>query len=285
MKIAISGANGYIASNLILNLKADEHEVIAISRNELYSVQALTEKLSGTDVVINLAGASILRRWTKTNKEEILKSRISSTQNIVRVINQLPEGERPRTFISASAIGIYAPELNHTEQSTLYSNEFVGEVVQNWENASEDLHPEVRRVIFRIGLILGKEAKTITNLLPVFKMGFGGKLGTGRQPFPFIHITDVVRAMQWSIENTNVQGIYNLVTPENIDNKTFTAILAKSLKRPSLFTVPAFCLKFILGKASSLLLQSPRVFPERLVNEGFLFIFPDIESTIAEIVQ
>jgi len=116
-------------------------------------------------------------------------------------------------------------------------------------------------------------------------MGLGGKIGNGRQPFPFIHISDAIRAILWCIENRNAQGIYNLVAPENIDNKTFTQTLGKFLNRPVLFTVPAFSLKFILGEASSLLLQSPQVVPERLLNEGFEFSFPDIDSCIAEIIQ
>jgi hypothetical protein len=158
-------------------------------------------------------------------------------------------------------------------------------VVKKWENASEDLNPEVRKVIFRIGLILGKGAKTIQKLVPVIKLGLGGKIGTGKQPFPFIHIHDVAKSMTWSIENQQAHGIYNLVAPENIDNKTFTKTLAKSLKRPVIFTVPEFFLKAALGEASALLLNSPQVFPERLLKEGFRFAFPDIDSTIGEIIQ
>jgi uncharacterized protein (TIGR01777 family) len=245
----------------------------------------LTKILSDTDVVINLAGAPILQRWTTANKNEILGSRTDSTRNIVHAINQLSTDHRPGLFISASAIGIYTPNMVHTEESTSFSSDFVAEVVKKWENASEDLNPYVRRVVFRIGLILGKEAKTIQNLLPLFKFGLGGKIGNGKQSFPFIHIQDVVNAILWSIENSQSKGIYNLAAPENIDNKTFTNTLAKSLSRPAIFTVPAFSLKFILGEASSLLLQSPQVYPERLINEGFKFLFPDIHSTIKEITQ
>jgi len=285
MKIAISGSSGYVAQNLIPLLEAANHSVTRIKRSELGDVDQLAKILSDTDVVINLAGAPILCRWTDHNKNEILRSRIDSTRNIVQTINQLSAGRRPELFISASAIGIYSPNMVHTEKSTSFSSDFVAEVVKSWENASEDLNPDVRRVVFRIALILGTEAKTIQKLLPLFKLGLGGKVGNGKQSFPFIHIQDVVNAILWSIENTHSQGIYNLAAPENIDNKTFTKTLAESLNRPAIFTVPAFSLKFILGEASCLVLQSPQVYPERLINEGFKFLFPDIHSTIEKIIQ
>lgn len=285
MKIAISGSSGYIAKNLIPLLEAAGHAVIRIKRSELEAVDQLTKLLLDTDVVISLAGAPILCRWTTRNKDEILRSRIDSTRNIVHVINKLTTEHRPKLFISASAIGIYSLNTIHTEESTSFSNDFVAEVVKSWENASEDLNPDVRKVIFRIGLILGKEAKTIQNLLPLFKLGLGGKIGNGKQPFPFIHIQDVVNAIMWSIQNTQSQGTYNLAAPENIDNKTFTQTLARHLKRPAIFKVPEFVLKIALGEASGLLLQSPQVYPERLINEGFKFTFPDINTTIGEITQ
>ena len=285
MKIAISGSNGYIAKNLIPYLEAADHVITRIQRSELGDVDQLTKKLSGIDAVISLAGSPILKRWTKSIKNEILRSRIDSTLNIVHAINQLPIKQRPALFISASAIGIYSPDKVHTEESTSFSTDFVAEVVKNWECASDGLNPDVRKVIFRIGLILGKKAKTIQNLYPLFKLGLGGKIGSGKQPFPFIHIDDVVRAISWSVGNTNTLGTYNLVAPENINNRTFTKTLAESLNRPAIFTVPEFILKIAFGEASALLLQSSQVYPERLLSEGFKFNFPDIHSTIKEITQ
>lgn len=283
MIIAVSGANGYIAKNLISELEADHHTIVAIKRRLLYNTEKLPALLSDADVVINLAGAPILQRWTEAHKKEILQSRIDTTRNIVNAINSLPENKKPRTFISASAIGIYSPGVMHTEASKLYSNDFVGDVVKQWEEASEGLSPKVRRVIFRIGLILGKEAQTMKKLLPLFKAGLGGKIASGKQPFPFVHIFDVVNAMIWGIQHPQARGIYNLAAPENIDNKTFTQALAKTLHRPAIFTVPAIALKIALGEASSLLLESPQVKPERLMNEGFAFLFRDIKTCLAEI--
>lgn len=284
MNIAIAGANGFIARNLISELEADHHTIVPIKRNLLSSHEKLAVIISDTDVVINLAGAPILQRWTESNKNEILSSRVNTTRNIVKAINSLPDSTKPRTFISASAIGIYRPGKTHNDQSKSYSEDFVGEVVRQWENASRDLSPKVRRVVFRIGLVLGKESQTMQRLLPVFKLGLGGKIGTGKQPFPFVHIFDVVNAMVWGIQHDRASGVYNLVAPDDIDNKTFTKVLARSLNKPAIFTVPAFTLKIAYGEASSLLLTSPKVFPQRLISEGFAFLFPDIKSCIAEII-
>ncbi|HLN74617.1 MAG: TIGR01777 family oxidoreductase [Methylococcaceae bacterium] len=284
MNIAIAGANGFIARNLISELAADHHTIVPIKRPLLSNPEKLAVILADTDVVINLSGAPILQRWTDSHKKEILDSRVETTANIVKAINSLPDQSKPRTFISASAIGIYTPGMMHTDESRSYSDDFVGEVVKQWEKASNGLSPKVRRVVFRIGLILGKESQTMQRLLPVFKLGLGGKIGSGKQPFPFVHIFDVVNAIVWGIQHERASGIYNLVAPDDIDNNTFTSVLARSLNRPAIFTVPSFSLKLAYGEASSLLLTSPRVTPQRLLNEGFVFLFPDIQSCIAEII-
>ena len=283
MNIAISGATGFIGSNLIAELEADNHTVVQIRRRNLYSPEKLMVILADMDVVINLAGSPILTRWTTDHKKEIMDSRALTTRNIVTAINRLPDTSKPRTFISASAIGIYSNGKIHTEDSKSFSNDFVGQVVRQWENASEELSPKVRRIVFRIGLVLGKESQTMQKLVPLFRMGLGGKIGSGRQPFPFVHIYDVVNALVWGIQHERAVGIYNLVAPESIDNKTFTEALAQAFNRPALFAVPGFSIKFIYGEAASLLLESPQVKPKRLIEEGFAFLFPNIKSCIAEI--
>jgi len=284
MRIAISGANGYIAKNLIVKLKSAGHEIFKISRTVLYDKQLLHEELTDMDAVIHLAGAPILQKWTKKNKTEILRSRTESTENIVQVINELPLEQRPHSFISASAVGIYTSNAYHTEYSTSFADDFVGQVVKSWEKSSDQLNKSVRKVIFRIGVVLGKESQTIQNLLPVFKFGLGGKIGSGQQPFPFVHIDDVTSAIFWAIHNSEVHGIYNLVNPENITNLQLTSELSKILHRPTLFTVPEFALKLIYGEAASLLLQAPVVFPERLLKYGFRFKYPDLKSSLTEII-
>ena len=285
MKITVSGASGYIGKNLVVELRKSNHELVILGRNTLYHVPELIERISGSDVVVHLAGAPILQRWTKKGKAEILNSRTITTRNITQAINRLPDGKRPKLFISASAVGIYAAGNNHTERSNIYAEDFVGEVVRKWEESSSELSLSVRKVIFRIGLVLGKEAKTMKQLLPVFKFGFGGRIGSGQQPFPFIHIQDVTRAVIWAVDHAESHGTYNLVAPQNINNLQFTKALAKTLHRPALFSVPGFVLKVIFGEASTLLLESPSASPERLTREGFRFNFPDIQACFSEIVS
>lgn len=284
MKIAISGTNGYIGQNLVKKLKKLDHECLLIERKNLYNIPELTSFLNGTDAVIHLAGAPILRRWTETSKTQILNSRVITSSNIAEAIKLLPEERQPKIFISASAIGIYAAGSRHNETSQVFSTDFVGEVVRQWENSTSELPDSMRKIKFRIGLVLGKEAKTITKLLPIFKFGLGGKIGSGKQPFPFIHIEDLLRAMLWGLNKTDAEGIYNLVAPERISNKQFTKALAQKLHKPAFIPVPAIALKLIFGEASALLLKSPEVYPKRLLNQGFSFIFPDIQSCLDEII-
>ena len=283
MKIALSGANGYIGGNLVHELKNSGHDVIIIKRSALFDLPVLHETLSETEVVIHLSGAPILCRWTGKNKKEILRSRVESTRNIGQVINNLPKANRPHTFISASAIGIYLPGQRHSEESNSFANEFLGDVVKHWEGASSELNLSVRKIIFRIGLVLGKEAKMMKQLLPLFKMGLGGKIGNGKQAFPFVHINDVAQAFNWAIQNQGAKGIYNLVSPQTITNDQFTKALSEAVKRPAIFTVPEFALKIRYGEAAALLLQSPIVEPKRLIQSGFEFSYPDIQTTLGEI--
>lgn len=270
----------------ISNFLADKgHEVSGIERKSLYgSINRLQEEIRNCDAIINLAGAPILQRWTDKNKAIILESRVKTTQNLVLAINNLGFEEQPKKFISASAIDIYKAGFAHNEESLNFNEGFVGDVVKQWESASTDLSENVQRNILRIGLVLGKEAKPITNLLLPFKLGLGATLGNGKQPFPFIHIKDVVHAFTWCIEDFNKNGIFNLVAPENISNRDFTKMLAKTLRRPALFSIPEFVIKAVLGEAADLLTKGAEVEPQNLVNAGFQFKYPTIKSAFEEII-
>ncbi len=285
MKIKITGASGYLGTNIANFLTENGHEVSGIERKILYgATNNLQEEIRNCDAIINLAGAPILQRWTEKNKAIIIESRVKTTQKLVQAINELPDEERPAKFVSASAIGIYKAPFKHDEDSQNYDEGFIGNVVKQWEAASSDLSSSVQRNILRIGLVLGKEAKTITNLLLPFKLGLGATLGNGKQSFPFVHIHDVTRAFKWCIEDLNASGVFNLVAPENISNKDFTKALAKSLGRPAFFSIPEFVLKAVLGEASGLLTEGAAVIPRKLTDAGFEFQYPDINSALEEIV-
>ena len=285
MNIKLTGSNGYIGQLISKKLEEKGHSVSGIERNLLYrDTENLKKELQYSDVVINLAGAPILQRWTEKNKEIIYDSRVVTTRNVVAAINGLPNSQRPKKVVSASAIGIYKSGYSHTEESHNLDEGFVGKVVKDWENSLIDLSSDVQKVIFRLGVVFGREAQTIKNMLLPFKLGLGGKIGSGEQPFPFIHEEDVVSAFVWATEQYQSNETFNLSAPENISNKEFTRSLANQLNRPAFFTIPAFALQLIYGEAASLLTQSPEVSSEKIQNAGFEFNYPNINSALKEIL-
>jgi uncharacterized protein (TIGR01777 family) len=285
VKIKITGSNGYLGRLISSQLRKNGHSVSGISREVLYTnIEALKEEIRDTDIIINLAGSPILKRWTKSNKNQIYESRAHTTRNLIQAINLLNENERPLKFISASAIGIYKNGNLHTESSQNFSDGFLFSVTSNWENELSKLPDSVQQNIFRIGLVIGKDAKTIKNLILPFKLGFGASLGNGKQAFPFIHVQDLVNAFIWAIENKTTSGVFNLVSPCTITYKEFTLAFAKKLNRPAFLSIPAFLLKAILGEASSLLLASPMVEPKALIDAGYKFEYPTIDQALSEIL-
>ena len=178
MNIKITGSNGYIGQLIVAELKKKGHTVSGIKRNLLYGTSPdLQEALRNSDVLINLAGAPILQRWTTDNKEIIYNSRVVTTRNLVEAIIDLPESERPGKVVSVSAIGIYKSGFTHTEESNNFDEGFVGDVVKDCEHELTALPNSIKTIIFRLGVVFGKEAKTIKNMLLPFKLGLGGKIG------------------------------------------------------------------------------------------------------------
>lgn len=284
MKIKITGASGYLGKIITAELKHNKHRVSPIQRELLYGpAENLASEVKNTDVVINLAGAPVLQRWTSKAKREIYNSRIQTAENLTRAFQILFPKERPAKVISASAIGIYAEGKTHTEESLDFDRGFLGEVVKDWEKTWNGLPEEIELTLFRMAVVLGKESATIQKMLPPFKLGIGGKIGNGKQPFPFVHETDVARAFAWATENKNTTGVFNLTAPQGITNADFTRALAKKLNRPAFIPVPPFALKLIFGKAAAMLTKSPTVLPDKLQGNGFEFRYPTIEETMEEI--
>lgn len=286
MKIGLTGASGFIGQQLIGSLQSKGHTCVAIKRDLLYHPEkGLADILSGCDAVINLAGAPIIQRWTAKNKQTIYSSRVDTTLNLTETIRKISAAKRPKIFISASAVGIYETGMEHDESSRQFDRGFAGTVVQDWEKASEPIPPSTRRVIFRIGVVLGKESQTIKQLVPLFKSRLGGKIGSGQQAFPFVHINDLVSAFEAALTDENYSGIYNLVAPSPINNAEFTKCLSRTLKCPALLPAPAFAIRLMFGKASGLLLEGATVIPQRLRDAGFTFSYPTIEQTLHQILK
>jgi len=285
MKIAISGSTGFIGKQLSDYLLRSGYELIMISRGDYAGgCNQLAKVINSADVIINLAGSSVLQRWTIKNKQQILSSRIDTTRMLVEAVLRLLPEHRPSVFINASAIGIYKNSETHDEFSAALGTDFLATVCKAWESETTPLSDlNLRLCIVRIGIVLGTTGGSLGKMLPLFKAGIGGRIGSGRQPFSFIHIADFCRAIGHLITNNKSAGVYNLVSPEPTTNELFTKVLSYHLHRPAFFTVPAFALKLVYGEASGMLTNGARVVPARLPKEGFRFQFPDILSAVADL--
>ena len=287
MKIAIAGSTGFIGKQLSDYLTKAGNELTAISRKDFTSTgNQLTKIINSADVIINLAGSSVMCRWNDKNKQQIIASRIDTTRALVDTLLKSEKNNSPKVFINASAIGIYGNAGSHDEYSPSLGSDFLAMVCKAWEKETDPLQgTSVRLCKIRIGMVLGLPGGPLGKMLPLFKMGLGGKLGSGKQPFPFIHIHDLCSAIDHLIVSEKSSGVYNLVTPDSTDNSLFTKSLSGCLHRPALFVVPEFALKLVYGQAADMLTKGAEVKPARLLEEGFQFKFGDISTALADLVQ
>jgi uncharacterized protein len=286
MIIALTGANGFIGSQIREKLKPFSSEIIILKRDD--TDDSWRSIISRANVIINLAGSPIFRRWNRKNRKIILESRIVSTQRIITILNQLSKINSPKLLISASATGIYPDNKfqQFHEYSNLKGSGFLAEVVSRWEaEADELINPLVRLVKARLGVVLSLKGGMLKTIIPIFKLGLGGTIGSGKQITSFIHIDDLLNALLFFINNEKTAGLYNLVTPNPIANKDFTKILAKKLHRPALIRIPAFILTIIFGKVSCIMLNGTLVYPQRLINQGFSFRYPTFEDVIDNLLN
>jgi uncharacterized protein len=284
MRIVISGINGFIGSRLRSAMEGKGWEVIPLLRQDFESeITVLYSKLSGSDVVIHLAGAPIVHRWNEKYKQELRHSRISTTKKLVEAMSVTKE--KPKLFISTSAIGIYAAEGKHSELNYKPAADFIGKLCQDWETEAKAASQFTRLVIFRLGIVLAKEGGAFPKMSLPFKLGFGGKIGNGKQGFSWIHVDDLITAYIFAIENNNTKGVFNLTSPEPCDNAAFTRTLSECLHLPAVFTVPVFILKLIYGEGATAVAGGQKVFPERLIETGFKYNFPSLKSALADILK
>ncbi|HNV96092.1 MAG TPA: TIGR01777 family oxidoreductase [Bacteroidales bacterium] len=280
MKVGITGYNGFIGSNLHRFLTYKHIEIIFIEKRWLYnSPKLLAEKIEGLDAIINLAGASINKRWSRKYKLEIYQSRVKTTKNLVKAISLCKK--RPKKFISASAIGIYDSTHKHDEQSNYLASSFLGKVCRDWEAAA--LHAEnygIEVSIVRFGIVLGPNGGMLKKLLPIFKWGLGGTIGNGKQTMSFIHIDDLISILYSILTESIAASVYNATTPYPTTNKDFTITFAKKLKRPHFLTVPDFMLKILFGEGAEVLTSGQFVLPQALIEKNFTFQYLTIDQAI-----
>lgn len=284
MKIAMSGATGFIGTYLSGAFGREGWSVVPITRKELGgTAEGLRGLIDGADVIVNLAGAPIIKKWTPTYKKELYRSRVDTTRTIVSALESLKTG--PRAFISASAIGIYGTEGTHTEEKHSLADDFLGSLARDWESAALEARKlDIRTIIFRFGVVLGREGGALQSMLPPFRAGIGGTIGDGKQPFSWVHIEDLSRAFIAAIKDERFGGIYNLTSPNPATNRVLTKTLGRILKRPTLFRVPAFVLRAQFGEGAQVLTKGQRVIPQRLMESGFEFEFPDLEAALRDCI-
>ena len=292
-KILISGSNGLIGRHLIPLLRAYQNEdVIHLVRHEpenefqlQWSIENGIRQLDKTDdifAVIHLAGKGIAdERWNAKIKQEIRQSRVPGTQALCDSLRKLDKP--PQIFIGASAVGYYGDRGDEmlTEDSPPGTG-FLPDVCVEWENASQQIEElGTRRVLLRYGVVLSKRGGALKQMLPIFKAGGGGKLGSGNQYMSWIGLEDAAGIIMHALTNKNLNGPVNAVSPNPITNKEFTQALGRLLKRPAIIPAPAFGLKLMFGEmAEALLLSSARVKPEKLIEQEFLFMHSDLESAL-----
>jgi uncharacterized protein len=280
MRVAICGITGMIGKAVKTALQTAGYIVVGVSRQDLASgANHLQQLLHGTDAVVNLAGAPILTRWTESNKKKIYHSRVDTTRLLVEAINTL--SFPPKDFISVSAVGIYDEFNVHDEFSTNYSSDFLSKVCRDWESEALKVNADkVRLSIFRLGIVLTASGGALEQMLLPFKWGMGGRIGSGEQFFPWIHLEDVVSAIVGGISIPRASGVYNLVAPELITNQQFTRELANTLRRPAFLMVPEWALKLVFGEGAIALTSGQQVIPQRLLADGFEFSYPSLNSAL-----
>ncbi|HSW63485.1 MAG TPA: TIGR01777 family oxidoreductase [Dissulfurispiraceae bacterium] len=282
MNVAMSGATGFVGTYLKNAFAAQGWTVSALGRDAFRSAETLREKLKAADIVVNLAGAPIAARWSDSYKKELYASRIDTTRALVSALAQLKN--RPRLFISTSAIGVYPPDVECDEGSSGLAQDFLGRLAQDWEReASHAAELGVRTVIFRFGVVLGSGGALAKMLMP-FRLGIGGVIGDGRQPFSWVHIDDLGSAFLFVIGQERCSGIYNLTAPNPVSNKTFTKALGAALHRPAILPVPTFVLKMKFGEGADVLIKGQHVLPRRLLESGFTFRYPRIDEALKNLL-
>ncbi|MEI6455172.1 MAG: TIGR01777 family oxidoreductase [bacterium] len=283
MIVAISGATGFIGQALRRKLREKGWEIRMIDRASLSlpDSEFTATYIEGADVVINLAGAPISKKWTDPYKTLIRESRIDPSRKIAGSI--LSATRKPDLFISQSAIGIYDSVQTHTETSTCFATGFLATLCKDWEHEALTAQEVTRVVIFRTGLVFGDDGGFLDNLYFPFSIGFGGKIGNGRQAMSFIHLDDLVAAYLFTIDNPSVSGIVNAVTPFPTTNAEFTDKFGKVLKQTAWLTVPSFILRMKLGEGTEMLMEGQKVLPEKLEKAGFRFKYPTVQNALVKI--
>ena len=290
MKYLITGGTGFVGKNFIKDLDLNKDSIIVFSRRKKQTannVKVITsfEEIHDNamiDVIINLAGSPIDRRWTQTVKRDLSDSRINTTHGLITLIDRLLV--KPTLMISASAIGYYGSHNSAVLDEDSQPNEsFTHSLCDKWEKEAKKAETYgVRVCIARLGVVLGRQGGFIKKVALPFKLGLGGNLGKGNQFFSWVHLDDVIGVFNYLIEHKECQGAYNIVSPEAVTNKQLTQSLGKILKRPAFMHIPESLVRLLFGEmGEALLLKGNKIYPKRLIEAGYQFAFQTIEDALS----
>jgi uncharacterized protein (TIGR01777 family) len=301
-KIIITGATGFIGRFVSHFLLEKGYEIIALSRSpdkykpigenrmkfilwDGQSAEGWVEYTENAKAIINLAGENIASGiWTNRRKKRILESRINATQAISQAIKRV--NIKPEVMIQASAIGYYGTRQDEVlNESSSAGQGFLSELTQIWEEGATAIQKSnIRLVILRFGMVLGKHGGLLPRIKPVFKSFFGGHFGSGKQYISWIHISDIAKSISYLLSQHQLKGVFNLTTPQPVSSREFFYCIGKHLHRPSWFHIPAGVLKTFMGEmAEELFLASQRVMPKRLIENDFHFDYPTLDSALSQI--
>jgi len=301
MNIFVTGGTGFVGRRLVSRLVGEGHTVTVLSRSERASDRlphgasfvlgdptepgAWQESVKGQDCIINLAGTSLFSRWTPETKKLIRESRIFTTRNVVEAIAS--GSERDVSFFSTSAVGYYGfhGDKELTEESPA-GDDFLAQVAVEWEK--EALRAEekgARVVITRFGIVLGEGGGALGQMIAIFRKYLGGPLGSGDQWFSWIHMGDLVGAFVFLMAHREMSGPVNLTAPNPVRNRELARALGKAMNRPSFLPVPGFMLKLLLGEFGSVLLKGQRVIPRKLLDGGYVFVYPKIDGALQSLIM
>ncbi|CAA6799688.1 MAG: Cell division inhibitor [uncultured Sulfurovum sp.] len=282
--IAITGASGFVGQYITKVFTEQGYVVVPILRADIHDLNKLQTKLEQSDVLINLAGANIIGRWSASYKKVLYDSRIETTNALVKGMKLIDNP--PKLFISTSAVGIYKNDKLYDEYSTNYADNFLGNLVDDWEDEANKVKElGVRVAILRFGIVLGKEGGALQKMLTPFKLGVGGIIGDGKQAFSFIHIDDLARFYLHLIDNQALEGVYNMTTTKPTTNYGLTKALGKVLKRPTFLPLPTFVLQLIYGEGATVLTDGQSVIPKRVLESGFKFKFEEIDEVLEDLLK
>lgn len=300
MRVFLAGATGFLGRALTLALAREGHKVVAWVRSEeraraLLGDQAelvrmepddtgLRAALEACDAIVNLAGEPILARWSERRRAALRSSRVDLTARLVAALEGLTK--RPRVLVSGSAVGVFGDRGDQPlDETSAAGTGFLPGLCADWEAAARRAESlGLRVVLVRTGIVLGLDGGALVSMLPPFRLGLGGRLGSGRQFMPWIHVEDWVRCVGLALEDERVSGPLVATAPEPVSNREFTRTLARVVGKPALFPVPGLALRLLFGGAASILLESQRALPARLGALGFRHAFPTLEAALRDLL-